>query len=191
MDALAPQVNWRQAATMMAVLALAFFLADFPAISQAQGSRDGPPPSEHQVKAAFLLNFTKFIDWPPGAAGSDNPFAICVVGDDPFGTVLDQTVEGERAAGRNIVVRRVREPAASCDLLFFARSARGVQRALAGVRRGVLTVGETGDFLRQGGMISFVVEDRRVRFDVDERAAVRSGLKISSRLLNVARSVER
>ena len=148
-----------------------------------------PQAAEYEVKAAFLLNFTRFIEWPPADRPADAPFGLCVLGEDPFGTVLDQLVEGERVDGRRLVVRRVREASNSCDVLFFPKSESS--RGLSEMRQGVLTVGESEDFLRQGGMISFIVENRRVRFDINLRAASRAGLQISSKLLNVARKVER
>ncbi len=159
--------------------------------SQEPGSRATPRPSEYEVKAAFLLNFTKFIDWPPSPHAPDTTFRICILGSDPFGTTLDQIVEGERVGSRRLAVQRVQEAANSCEVLFINKSADDIARTLAEVPRGVLTVGESHDFLRQGGMIAFVLENRRVRFDVNERAAARAGLKLSSKLLNVARSVEK
>ncbi len=149
-----------------------------------------PSPSEYQIKAAFLLNFTKFIEWPTteGAAGS--PFSICVVGEDPFGPVLDQLVEGETVGGRRIAVRRVHaEAPGSCSLLYVSKLEQNVSGVLAGAGPGVLTVGEGDGFLDEGGMIAFVLENRRVRFNIDQGAAQKAGLKLSSRLLGVARSV--
>jgi len=146
---------------------------------------------EYEVKAAFLLNFTKFIEWPSASFGAaESPFAICVLNDDPFGSILDQIVEGESAAGRKLVVHRIsRAQAAGCQIVF--TSAQDSPRSLSGLGAGVLTVGEGAEFLRQGGMVAFVVENRRVRFDINLTAAAKSGLRISSKLLNVARSVER
>ncbi len=150
-------------------------------------------PSEYQIKAAFLLNFTKFIEWPANE-GAGSPFSICVVGDDPFGPVLDQLVEGETVAGRKIAVRRIRaearvEPPGSCEILYVAKQEQNLHGVLSGAGPGVLTVGEGDGFLDSGGMIAFVLEDRRVRFNIDQGAAQRAGLKLSSRLLGVARSV--
>jgi hypothetical protein len=149
------------------------------------------PPLEYQVKAAFLLNFTKFIQWPAEAGGGDTPFGICVLGEDPFGMALDQIVEGETYQHRKITVQRVRRPVpSSCQVLFVNRSEKDVEMLLAGLGPGVLTVGEATDFLHIGGMINFVVENRRVRFDVNLGTAIRARLMISSKLLTVARTVE-
>jgi len=150
---------------------------------------------EHQVKAAFLLNFTKFVEWPEAAFSDEHgPIAICVLGEDPFGAALDQIVEGEEVGGRKVVVRRMKEaPAAKqCQVLFLSAGIKDVPQILSGLSLGVLTVGEERDgFLREGGVISFVIENRHVRFDINQSAAENAGLKLSSRLLRVARSVEK
>jgi hypothetical protein len=154
---------------------------------------EASPPSEYQIKAAFLLNFTKFIEWPAGE-GASSTFSICVVGEDPFGPVLDQLVDGETVGGRKIAVRRIRaqgsaDAAGSCEILYVAKQEQNIQSVLAGAGAGVLTVGEGDNFLDAGGMIAFVLENRRVRFNIDQGAARKAGLKLSSRLLAVARSV--
>ena len=151
--------------------------------------------SEHQVKAAFLLNFTKFVEWPEAAFGDGHsPISICVLGEDPFGSALDQIVEGEVVEGRRVVVRRIKEPplAKQCQVLFVSPVIKDVSQILTSLGPGVLTVGEGSDnFLREGGVISFVIENRHVRFDINQGAAETEGLKLSSRLLRVARSVEK
>ncbi len=168
------------------------------ALGRAAGLGPAPaaeePISEYQVKAAFLLNFTRFVDWPAAAfAQPDSPLAICVLGDDPFGGLLQQVVEGESVRGRNVEVLRIRKAPApkTCHVLFISRSEKDVGAVLSTVGPGVLTVSDRELFLREGGMIAFVVEDRRVRFDVSQRAALRASLAMSSRLLAVARSVQK
>lgn len=169
---------------------------------QAQRLRAASPAPEYEIKAAFLLNFTRFVEWPPAAfAAPDSPFTLCIAGDDPFGPVIDQLVEGESVYGHKIVVDRVQTPPVqtppvqtpktrSCQLLYMASSKQpSAPPGAAGP--GVLTVGEGADFTAQGGIIAFVVENRHVRFDVNLKAAGNSGLKLSSKLLSVARSVER
>jgi uncharacterized protein DUF4154 len=149
---------------------------------------------EYQVKAAFLLNFTKFIDWPAGAfTDADSPLAICVVGKDPFRHTLDDILQGEVVSRRKLIVRRIGEaPAArTCQVVFLSAAEKDVRIAFSTLGPGVLTVGEGEGFLREGGMITFVVENRRVRFDINQTAAENASLKISSRLLSVARSVTR
>jgi hypothetical protein len=151
-------------------------------------------PLEYQVKAAFLLNFTKFVEWPPSAFDSaSSPIAICVLGSDPFGNSLDQIVAEEVVAGRRVIVRRIkRTPEGKlCQALFVSIPEKGVPDTLSGVGPGVLTIGEGESFVRGGGMIAFVVENHRVRFGINETAAEIAGLKLSSKLLSVARSVEK
>ncbi len=151
-------------------------------------------PLEYQVKAAFLLNFTKFVEWPPTAfAAADSPIAICVWGNDPFGKVLDQLEAEEVVDGRRVVVRRIKETPAphACQALFVNGTGKEAPSSLSALGPGVLTIGEGEGFVRRGGMIAFVVENRRVRFGINESAAEAAGLKLSSKLLNVARSVEK
>lgn len=147
---------------------------------------------EYPVKAAFLLNFTKFIDWPASESGSPAaPFTICIVGSDPFGPAIDQTMEGEVANGQKIVVQRSRREAGKgCQILYIDKAEKGVPEILANAGRGVLTVGEGESFLREGGMIAFVVENRRVRFIINLAAARNASLRFSSKLLNIAKAVE-
>lgn len=149
---------------------------------------------EYQVKAAFLLNFTKFIDWPAAAfAQPDSPVSICILGEDPFGPALDQIVAGEVVNGRKVAAERIkRAPASrSCQVLFVAKSEKGGAKLLSGLGPGVLTVGEGESFLREGGMIAFVLDNRRVRFEINQTVAENAGLKLSSKLLNVAITVEK
>jgi len=151
-------------------------------------------PSEYQVKAAFLLNFTKFVEWPPSAfASSDAPIAICILGKDPFGRGLDDIVQGESVNGRMVVVRRLNQVPApqACQVVFLAGSEKDAAGTLSDLGRDVLTVGEGDRFLRDGGMIALVIDSRRVRFDINQTAAENASLKLSSRLLSVARSVEK
>jgi YfiR/HmsC-like len=149
---------------------------------------------EYEVKAAFLLNFTKFIAWPPDAfADVHSPLAICVLGDDPFGNALDEMVKGETVSGHALRVQRIHRAPESkaCQVLYFATSQREAEKILGDVRPGVLTVGEGDKFLRDGGVIAFVIQDRRVRFDISQNAAAKAKLMLSSRLMMVARTVVR
>jgi hypothetical protein len=149
---------------------------------------------EYQVKAAFLLNFTKFVEWPPMAfADANSPVAICILGDDPFGSPLDKLVDGEMVGGRKVIVQRVRRAPqpGSCQVLFISRGVKDISQIPADPGPGVLTVGESDSFLHDGGIVHFVIENRRVRFDINQAAAEKAGLRISARLLNVARAVEK
>ena len=144
------------------------------------------------MKAAFLLNFAKFVTWPTSDESQyGSALAMCIVGEDPFGGALDRLVEGETMNGRPIRVVRVNKYEPQCRVLFVPASERNTAAILNQVGPGVLTVGESPDFLRNGGMIDFFVDDRKVRFDVNRTAAERASLQISSRLLAVARSVQR
>jgi hypothetical protein len=148
------------------------------------------------VKAAFLYNFAKFVEWPAQAFPSpDAPLSICVLGPDPFGGALDAAVANERIQGRLLVVRRldVWDASARCHILFVSSTLQAQFGELAGAEtfsRALLTVGDGEAFLRAGGHISFFVEDNRVRFAVNADSIARSDLRISSKLMRVAR-VER
>jgi YfiR/HmsC-like len=149
---------------------------------------------EYEVKAAFLMNFTKFVEWPPSAfANAESPIAICIIGNDPFGHVLDDIVQGETVNRRRLTVRRIDEPPApkTCQVLFIAASFKERHKLLTGLTPGVLTVSEGESFSSDGGMIAFVIDDRRVRFIINLAAAERAGLKLSSKLLAVAKAVEK
>ena len=151
---------------------------------------------EYSVKAAFLLNFTKFIEWPPGSfIDAQSPMEICILGKDPFGRTLDDLLQGENAGGRLLVARRIDQPptARTCHVLYigaFSREdSKDLPQMLGGLPQGILTVGEGDRFTHAGGMIALVVDERRVRFDINQSAAQRGGLKLSSRLLAVARAL--
>lgn len=167
-------------------------LAILVSASVRLGAAEMDAPREYEVKAVFLLNFTRFVEWPAAAEVGDGPFSICILGDDPFGPVLDKIVEGESVNGRRLAVRRIGRPQLnSCQVVFFSGQDKETAKVLAGMGSGVLTIGEGTAFLREGGMISFVLENRRVRFDINQSAAAKAGIRISSKLLSVARSVEK
>lgn len=147
---------------------------------------------EYGVKAAFLLNFTKFVEWPSAAfEDPGSPVQICILGNDPFGRALDEVLAGEEVSGRKVVARRITRPPAAktCQVLFLSAETKDAARSLTEVPRDVLTVGEGDRFLRDGGMITFVIDDHRVRFDINQTAAESAGLRLSAKLLTVARSV--
>lgn len=149
---------------------------------------------EYPVKSAYLLNFTKFVEWPSSAfEGPDSPIAICILGDDPFGATLDQIVAGEAVNNRKVTVLRIKRAPTpkTCQVLFVGRPEKEVASLISSLEAGILTVGEGENFLRDGGMIAFVIENRRVRFSANQAAAESAGLKISARLLTVARSVKK
>ena len=149
------------------------------------------PSLEYQVKAAFLYNFAKFIEWPEENPGV--PLSICVLGQDPFGPLLDQMVEGKSIRGRALVVRRAADPAGlrSCGIVFVGATEMRHLGTIAKAAEAVhaLTVGENDEFARTGGMIGFVLVDNKIRFEINVDAATRARLRISSQLLQVAHLV--
>jgi hypothetical protein len=164
-----------------------------PLVSQ-QGSDEPLRAQEYEVKAAFLYSFVKFVQWPRNALSGRDSIEVAVLGRDPFGTRLDETLAGKTADGRPFRVKRVRtaREAENADILFLTsrmeESPQAVLAALAG--RPILTISDTPELDNAGAVILMVVEDRRVRFDVDLAAATRNGLTLSSHLLRLARRVE-
>lgn len=171
-------------------ICLALGLIPFPG-STSEAAQAAAAPLESQIQAVFLLNFTKFIEWPPGTLGpSYSTFNICILGNNPFGGTLDQVVAGEVVYGRRVVVQKIdRTPeSGSCQMVFLDTQDYD-SKMLARMGRGVLTVGEGRNFVRSGGMIGFVLENRRVSFEINRPAAEAAGLVVSSRLLAVATAV--
>lgn len=173
----------------MALLALLLALAQLSPPARAQEAY-----REYDVKAAFLYNFVKFVEWPAGAFRDDrSPIEICVYGTDPFGESLDGVVKGETVGGRGLVIRRPAHLAGGagfegCHVLFIAGSERERASEVLAVVAGrpVLTVADSDGFLRAGGMINFVLDEGRVRFRINEAPAERVHLTISSKLLRLA-----
>ena len=148
--------------------------------------------SEDDIKAAFLYNFTKFIEWPPAAA-ADGPFSICTVAEPAFGTAVDRIVAGEAVQGRAIVRSTPAAPDAArgCQILFLGRLENDrAERWIAAVRgTPVLVVGESRGVWDRGAAINLVVDDNRVKFDINTDVTTAAGLSVSSKLLRVARAV--
>jgi hypothetical protein len=147
-------------------------------------------PSEYEVKAAFLYNFVKFVEWPSTPGEQKGPLLLCVLGKDPFEGALEETAAGKRLNGRHLVIRQITEPAAarSCHVLFIAASESGrIAEILETVAASsVLTVSDIDRFCERGGMITFLMDGQRVRFRISSEAARHAGLKISSMLLQLA-----
>jgi len=151
--------------------------------------------SEYELKAVFLYNFTHFVTWPESAYSSpDSPFQLCVIGEDPFGHFLDETVTSERVGEHPIVVRRILdlENSRACHIVFLSeKSPFSEEQVLAVVRdHPVLVTGETAEFAEKGGTIGFHVQDRKIRLQVNLRAARQANLSISSKLLKVSDVIE-
>jgi hypothetical protein len=154
-----------------------------------------PLIDEYQVKAAFIYNFAKFVQWPAGAFQTSNePIVICVLGHDPFGRSLEDTVAGRTIDGRFLIVRQISNPkqVAGCHVLFIsAPQDNDLPQMLSGITtRGVLTIGESGASGADGVVISFRLERGKVHFDINLEAAERAKVRISSRLLSLAHVVE-
>lgn len=150
-----------------------------------------PASLEYSVKANYLVRFAAFVEWPAGAfADARSPVVICVLGRDPFGQGLDRAAASQTAYGRVLHVRRPTTPeaAAACHILYVGADGAALATALESLP-GRLTVTDAAVAPRRG-MIHFVVSDNRVRFHIDQAAANRSRLTLSSRLLNLALSVQ-
>jgi hypothetical protein len=152
---------------------------------------DSQSGMEYQIKAAFLFNFAKFVDWPAHKfTQPDSPLVIGIVGSDPFGGLLEEAVQDKRINDRTVVVRHVdsMEELRKCHMIFVCRSeADRLGPILSEVRfDSVLTVGETDKFISRGGMINFVMVGDTVHFQINDSAARHAGLKISSKLSSLA-----
>lgn len=152
--------------------------------------------SEYQLKAVFLFNFTQFIEWPPESfADANSPLVIGVLGADPFGDYLDETVRGERVNGRPLTVQRYArvDEVKTCHVLFVSRSeTEHVAQILSNLKgRSILTVSDVDGFTRQGGIIRFATESNKIRLKISLDAAQEAKLTISSKLLRPAEIVAR
>lgn len=150
--------------------------------------------SEDQVKAAYVYNFAKFVEWPSrDFASPAAPLRLCVLDDRSLGSELIQIVKGKAVAGRPVVVVPIHngDQSRDCHILFIGSSQERQVRHIVEVLREahVLTVGETMGFVEAGGIINFVLQDDRVQFEVNHKAAKQAGLSMSSRLLGVAKVV--
>lgn len=174
---------WRSCGYVTAILLS--LAAAIPREARAQESL------EYEVKAAYLVKFAPFIEWPEGAFSSPSaPLTICVVGADPFGPLLDQAAAGEHDGERAVTIRRSASPDAGCQILFAGGDSHDVETDLDAVKdRPVLTVTDSGSPTH--GIISFAVIDNHVRFDIDEEAADAVSIRISSKLLQLAHAVRK
>jgi hypothetical protein len=162
---------------------------------RAPVSAQESPPSEYALKAAFISKFVNFVTWPSNSLGAANePLVLTVLGTDPFGATLEETMQNTTVHGRRIVVQRVRDEGnlATCHVLFVSASEEPRLPEILGRLRGqpLLTISETDQFCQQGGMINFIRTGRHVRFEINPQAAERAGLKISSQLLKLATIVK-
>jgi hypothetical protein len=174
-----------------AIVVIMWLLIGLPGM-QAQNAK----PSEYDVKAAYLFNFSRFVEWPAKTAETANDsFAICVLGRDPFGTALNTTVARETVAGKNVVAKQILSPqdADHCRVLFISSSEDRRLKQILDVlgTASILTVSDLPRFTERGGMVQFVLAENRVRFEVNSAITERAGLTLSSELLKVAVNVRR
>ncbi len=182
----------RRLGILLAILGMA---SNWTSTADAQaGDADS---SEYLIKAGFIYNFAKFVEWPSAAFSQpDSPIVIGVLGADPFGNFLDRIVEDKKIGARGFVVRRYKwgkdlKDLKDCKILFVSASERThIDEILLSVKGlPILTVGETPGFAERGGVIRFTLEDNRVRFEVNVDAAHQADLNISSRLLTLAKII--
>jgi hypothetical protein len=153
-------------------------------------------PSEYQVEAAYLYNFGRFVEWPTkGTMAQTGSFTICVLGEDQFGQALDTTLAGETIGNRKVTSRRISNPQMSgdCQILFISSSEANRLNKIIEVldKSAILTVSDIPQFSQRRGMIQFVLEENRIRFEVNLTATQRAGLTLSSELLKVATVVRK
>ncbi len=154
----------------------------------------GTPSVEYQVKAAFLFNFAKFVDWPPDAFPSGTaPITLCVFRRDPFGGALDEVIREKTINNRELLARRINQlpELKTCQLVFVSDSAEKQLPEILNSLKGAsaLVVGESADFAERGGAVQFFLENNKLRFAINVDAIQRARLQASSKLLALARIV--
>jgi hypothetical protein len=188
-EAVAPETGGLRRAWGLRRAAAPLALAIIVFAGSARSAQDNP--SEYQLKAAFVFNFAKFVDWPPNVYSSpQSPFAICILGSDPFGSVIDDALRGKAVADHPVVVRRVKDTAAArhCQILFVSASERSRLREILESLKdaNALVVGDFDGFAAAGGTIELTLQEGHVRFAINPGAADTAGLRISSKLLALA-----
>lgn len=157
-------------------------------------ARGEPPVREYAVKAAFLYNFAKFVEWPADAfADPASPLVLCVLGEDPFGDAF-KPLKGKTVNGRPLAIRHAAtlDGVGQCHLLFISSSEKPFLSGIISATRGlnVLTVGDMEDFAQDGGIVNLANEENRIGIEVNLEAVQRTRLKISSKLLALAKIVK-
>jgi hypothetical protein len=161
------------------------------ALLSGSGRAQPSPPSEYEIKAAFIFNFARFIEWPSKSFSTTTaPLVIGILGQNPFHNDLQKTIGAKTVDDHRLVILELNSPssATNCHIIFISSSEKPrLAPILQGLKgASVLTVGETDGFTENGGMINFVQEGTKIRFQINNEAATRAGLKISSKLLNLA-----
>jgi hypothetical protein len=151
--------------------------------------------AEYQVKAVYLYKFTEFTDWPAGSfTSADAPLVIGIVGENPFGSILDDLTKGEVVRGHPLVVKRLQpgDDLRNCQVLFISHYDKEAMPTLFQKLKDspVLTVGDATGFADQGGMINFVIDEEKVKLEINQSAAEEAGLQISAKLLKLAHIVK-
>jgi hypothetical protein len=179
----APSLCWRTVALVFAITTCSVY-----------GKPEAQVLNEYEAKAGFLFNFVKFVEWPSQAFADDSsPLIIGLVGDDRYSAEIDQRINGKTANGRRLVVKRFSSFKALtyCHMVFVRSSEKDrIRQTLAAASPGALTVGETENFARWGGIINFTIVDGKLRLEINQTSAERAGLKISSKLLGLARVIK-
>lgn len=192
-------VRWkgrRGLADLRTVQLAALLVACLGLLASTTRAQQGKP-SEYKVKAIYLYNFGKFVQWPEARETPDQsaPFLICVLGKDPFGSLLESTIKGEDVNGMHLAAKRVTNAAdtTACRILFISSSEEDrVVKILEELQsKPILTVSDIANFCERGGMIQFELKEEKVRFAVNMTAAEKAGLTLSSQLVKVATSVRR
>jgi uncharacterized protein DUF4154 len=179
------------------LIAITCLLSNMVLPGRAEGL-DTSDSSEYLIKAGFIYNFAKLVEWPTAAFPQpDSPIVIGILGEDPFGATLDRIVADKKINGRGIAVKRLKwgkdqKDLRDCNILFVSLSEKEhVDNVVDAMKwLPVLTIGDASGFAKRGGIINFTLEDNKVRFEVNVEAAKRADLTISSRLLTLARIVQ-
>lgn len=167
-------------------------ILSFMSVSMTHQQPDIAP--EYQVKAVFLYNFTQFVEWPPSAfASADSPLVIGILGKDPFGKFIDETIQGESFNGHPLLVKRLSsvDETQSCHIVFINQPDKVKLKETIDILNGksILTVSDANNFAKLGGMVRFVTENRKTRLRINLEATRNANLTISSKLLRLAEIV--
>ena len=181
---------------VVSLIAITCLLSAMALRSHADGI-ESSDSSEYLIKAGFIYNFAKLVEWPSSAFPQpDSPIVIGILGEDPFGATLDRIVTDKKINGRGIAVKRLKwgrdlKDLRDCNILFISSSEKEHLDSVVDAMKWlpVLTIGDAPGFARRGGIINFTLEDNKVRFEVNVEAAKHADLTISSRLLTLARIV--
>ena len=176
-------------------LLMTIVLAILPSLGFEAHAQDASVSSEYLIKAGFIYNFANLVQWPSSAfAQPDSPIVLGILGEDPFGTILNRVLEGKKVNGRAFLVKRLRSVTdlKECHILFVSSSDMTHLTEAIHLVKGmpILTIGEIPGFAKRGGIINLVIEDNTVRFEVNVEAAKEADLNISSRLLALAKIVQ-